>query len=176
LYLFTEDGGRNWDEELINQEDWHNNAILDLGDGRLMIAGEAGFSYRSQDGGATWETLTMPYGGSMFGIVEGDDDCIIVYGLRGNIQESCDFGDSWVELDSGTEASIAGAVRWQRTNLFVGNSGLVLTREGQGPFRATYHSSGVDFAAVVPAGGGRFLLVGEDGVHAYPERETEDGG
>lgn len=176
LYLTTTDGGKTWDEGLVNEEEWHNNAILDAGDGRLMIAGEAGFSYRSFDGGVTWETLEMPYGGSMFGIVEGGGDCIIAFGLRGNVQETCDFGDSWAELDSGTEASIAGAVRWEDTNLFVGNSGLVVTREGRGPLRAEYHSSGVDFAAVAPLGQGRFLLVGEDGVHRYPETEEAGDG
>jgi photosystem II stability/assembly factor-like uncharacterized protein len=176
LYLTTTNGGKTWDEGLVNEEEWHNNAVLDAGDGRLMIAGEAGFSYRSFDGGATWETLEMPYGGSMFGIVEGSGDCIIVFGLRGNVQETCDFGDSWAELDAGTEASIAGAVRWQDTNLFVGNSGLVLVREGRGPFRVSYHSSGVDFAAVAPLGNGQFLLVGEDGVHRYPESEESGDG
>ena len=79
-------------------------------------------------------------------------------------------------LETGTEASIAGAIRWQDTNLFVGNSGLVLVREGRGPFRASYHSSGVDFAAVAPLGDGQFLLGGEDGVHRYPDGEESDDG
>lgn len=176
LYLTTRDGGKTWDEDLVNGEEWHNNAVFDLGDGRLMIAGEAGFSYRSFDGGASWETLEMPYGGSMFGIVDGGEGCVIVFGLRGHIQESCDFGDSWAELDAGTESSIAGAVRWRDMNLFVGNSGLVVVREGRGPFRTAYHSSGVDFAAVAPRGDGGFLLVGEDGVHRYPEPEAAGDG
>jgi photosystem II stability/assembly factor-like uncharacterized protein len=175
LFLFTDDGGKTWDEGLINEEEWHNNALLDLGDGRLMIAGEAGFSYRSTDGGATWETLEMPYGGSMFGIVPGGDGCVVVFGLRGNVQESCDFGDHWSELDSGTESSIAGATHWEGSSWYVGNSGLVLERQARGPLRVHYHSSAVDFAAIVPVGGGRFLLVGEDGVHQYPEQEGSDG-
>jgi photosystem II stability/assembly factor-like uncharacterized protein len=175
LALSTDDGGKQWQEALVNEEEWHNNALLDMGDGRLMVAGEAGFTYRSTDAGQTWETIEMPYPGSMFGIVEGANGCAIVFGLRGNVQESCDFGDTWVELATGTEASIAGATLDNGINVFVGNSGLVMTRGDGGPFSVEYHSSGVDFAAVVPVGYGRYLLVGEDGVHRYPE-SGETGG
>jgi photosystem II stability/assembly factor-like uncharacterized protein len=175
LALYTDDGGKNWRERVINEEEWHNNALLALDGGRLMVAGEAGFSYRSIDDGETWETIEMPYGGSMFGIVTGANGCVLVFGLRGHAQESCDFGDTWRELDTGTESSIAGATLFNGINVLVGNSGLVLTRAGDGPFEAFYHSSGVEFAAVVPAGDGRFLLVGEDGVHRYPEEAPGDG-
>ena len=56
----------------------------------------------------------------------------------------------------------------------VGNSGAVLTRIADAVTRYT-HSSGVDFAAVLPMADGRFLLVGEDGVHWYPESFTGGG-
>ncbi len=154
LALFTTDGGSNWSDHIINEEEWHNNAILDVNGSDIMVAGEAGFSYRSRDGGKTWETLDMPYPGSMFGIVGGIDSCITVFGLRGHVQESCDFGDTWTELDSGTESSIAGALHAGGKTIMVGNSGLVLTREGNGPFTSITHSSGVDFAAIVAAGHG----------------------
>jgi photosystem II stability/assembly factor-like uncharacterized protein len=169
LALVTGDGGQTWEEGTIGDEEWHYNAMLALSDGRIMVAGEAGYSYRSQDGGETWETLDLPYSGSMFGIVDGTENCILVFGLRGHVQESCDFGERWSELASGTESSISGAVHVHNTTVMVGNSGLVLTREGQAPLRAEYHSSGVDFAAIAASGDGRFILVGEDGVHHYPE-------
>lgn len=169
LALYTSDGGKSWVDGMINEEEWHNNALLHLGDGRLLVAGEAGFTYRSFDGGEAWETIEMPYPGSMFGIVSSGGGCVIVFGLRGHGQESCDFGDTWTELDTGTESSIAGAARVDGANIFVGNSGLVLTREDGGTFEVRHHSSGMDFAAIVPAGDGRYLLVGEDGSHRYPE-------
>jgi len=168
LALVTEDGGKNWDDSSISGEDWHNNGILDLGDGLMMVAGEAGTSYRSEDGGEIWDPLELPYGGSMFGIIEAGDGCVLLYGLRGHVQQSCDFGDDWEELETGTESTITGAVRWQDTLVMVGNSGLVLTREGQGDFRAEYHPGGDDFAAVVATADGRFLMVGEDGIHHWP--------
>jgi photosystem II stability/assembly factor-like uncharacterized protein len=170
LALFTTDGGFNWQERVINDEEWHNNAILVLSETDMLIAGEAGFSYRSRDTGESWETIEMPYPGSMFGIVDGVDACVTVFGLRGHVQESCDSGDTWIELETGTESSIAGAVHVEGKTIMVGNSGLVLTREGSDPFKVEYHSSGMDFAAIVADRQGRFLLVGEDGVHHFPEQ------
>jgi len=168
LALVTEDGGVNWDDSVVNEEDWHNNAVLVDGD-LMLIAGEAGFSYRSQDGGLSWETIEMPYPGSMFGIVESGEGCVMVFGLRGNAQESCDRGDTWEELDTGTQLTIAGGVHVDGRTVLVGNSGLVLTRQDGGRFAAHIHSSGVDFAAVVAVSPDEFLLVGEDGIHRYPE-------
>ncbi len=170
LGLFSSDGGESWQERVINAQEWHNNAILVASESDILIAGEAGFSYRSRDNGERWETIEMPYPGSMFGIVDGVDGCVTVFGLRGHVQESCDFGDGWTELETGTESSIAGAVHVQGRTVMVGNSGLVLSREGNGPFKVEYHSSGTDFAAVVSDRRGRFLLVGENGVHHYPEQ------
>ena len=134
-----------------------------------MVAGEAGFSYRSRDGGTSWETLEMPYPGSMFGIVNGKQDCLLVYGLRGHVQQSCDFGETWAELSSGTESSIFGAIFTGSTTIMVGNSGLILTLNNDGSFNSEIHSSGVDFAAIVAMGNGQYLLAGENGIHRYPE-------
>jgi len=169
LALFTNDGGASWSESMINDEEWHNNAILVLSESDILIAGEAGFTYRSRDNGESWDTIEMPYPGSMFGIVGGQGDCVMVFGLRGHVQQSCDVGDSWTELDTSTESSITSAVFMDGRTIMVGNSGLVLIHDGDGSFATVHHSSGVDFAAVVDAGNGRFLLVGEGGVHHYPE-------
>jgi photosystem II stability/assembly factor-like uncharacterized protein len=169
LTLVTSDGGANWQEHLINDEEWHNNAILVLNETEMLVAGEAGFSYRSRDRGATWQTIEMPYPGSMFGIVEGRDDCVMVFGLRGHAQQSCDTGESWTELDTGTESSITDAVYVDGRTILVGNSGLVLIHDGDGNFSTGHHSSGVDFAAIVDAGAGQFLMAGEGGIHHYPE-------
>ena len=93
----------------------------------------------------------------------------MVFGLRGHVQQSCDIGDSWTELETGTESSITSAVFVDGRTIMVGNSGLVLIHDGDGNFKTGYHSSGVDFAAVVDAGDGNFLLVGEGGIYHYPE-------
>lgn len=170
LYLRTNDGGHSWVEDTVDEEiDYHLNKMLDFGSGKLMIAGEAGYSYRSYDNGETWEIIEMPYQGSMWGALKTHGECVLFYGLRGHAMESCDFGTSWTEFDTGSESSISGSAEHEGLVLLVANSGTVLSRDDQGQFSVYHHSSGVDFAAAISLGDGNFLLVGEDGVHRYPE-------
>lgn len=177
LALFTADGGVSWEERVVSPDEWHLNAVLDRGAGRLLIAGEAGHSWLSADGGETWEVVDMPYPGSMFGVVR-EDACVLEFGLRGHLQRSCDGADAWMPVDTGSSATlIAGAANGGEL-LLVGNSGTILRRSRGGEFSEHRHSSGVDFSGVVAAGDGRWLLSGEDGVHRFPEtppaRRTDD--
>jgi photosystem II stability/assembly factor-like uncharacterized protein len=175
LYLRTSDGGHNWEDATVDPEiEFHLNKLLDMGDGRWLIAGEAGYSYRSYDHGESWEPLDMPYQGSMWGALITTRDCALFFGLRGHVVETCDFGTNWTEIKTGTEASISGAAQFEGFTLLAANSGTILTRDDGGPFRVYHHSSGVDFAAAIALGGTSFLLVGEDGVHHYPEVKDND--
>lgn len=176
LYLTTSDGGQNWVEGAVDEEnEFHLNAMIRFADGGRMIAGEAGYSYRSFDDGESWEPIDLPYPGSMWGALKTVRGCAVFYGLRGHAMESCDFGHTWTELPTGVQASLTGAAEHQGMVVFAGNSGTILTWAG-GHFTQHTHSSGVDFAAVVPLGGGLFLLVGEDGVHQFPESDGGGGG
>jgi photosystem II stability/assembly factor-like uncharacterized protein len=175
LYLRTSDGGHSWEDATVDPDiEFHLNRLLDLGDGRWLIAGEAGYSYRSYDHGETWEALDLPYQGSMWGALTTAGDCALFFGLRGHVMESCDFGGNWTAIETGTEASISGAAQFEGFTLLAANSGTILTRDDGGPFRVYHHSSGVDFAAAIALGGTSFLLVGEDGVHHYPEVKDND--
>ena len=175
LYLYTSDGGKTWEETMVDEEsDYHLNDLLKMGDDRWLIVGEAGFSYRSDDNRESWEAMEMPYQGSMWGGLKTNSDCVLFYGLRGHVMESCDFGSSWTEIDTGSESSISGAAEHGGLVLLAANSGVVLTREDGGQFNTYHHSSGVDFSAAISMGDGNFLLVGEEGVHRYPELDTGD--
>ncbi len=175
LMLVTADGGQNWQDSAINAEDdAHLNAIIALPDNVLLIAGEGGFSYRSADGGETWENMNLAYQGSMFGAVTAGVPCVVFFGLRGNVIRSCDAGISWEKLNSGTEATLLGGAEQDGKVLLVGNSGAVIEYDEAGGFTYHEHPSGVDFAAAVGLGNGRFLLVGEDGVYFYPVQDTAE--
>ena len=177
LYLVTSDGGQTWEDVEIDPEGgYHLNAMIRFDDGRRLIAGEAGYSYRSYDDGATWEMLDLPYLGSMWGALQLDEECVLFYGLRGHAMQSCDFGTSWTEFDTGAEASISGGAMQDGKILLAASSGTVMIRDDGMDWTAAKHSSGVDFAAALSMGDGSFLLVGEDGVFRYPEATTEEDG
>lgn len=175
LYLYTSDGGKTWDESVVDEEsDYHLNSLLDFGDGEWLIAGEAGLSYRSHDYGETWEGIDLPYQGSMWGALKTSKGCVLFYGLRGHVLESCDLGTSWVEVQTGSESSVSGAAEFEELVVLGGNGGIILIRDDSSSFRIYHHSSGVDFSAVISLGDGNFLLSGEDGVHKYPEAVKEE--
>ena len=77
-------------------------------------------------------------------------------------------------METNSEASISGAAEHEGLVLLAANSGTILVRDDGQDFTVYQHSSGVDFSAVLSMGDGNFLLVGEDGVHSYPE--TGNGG
>lgn len=168
LAMFTTDGGQSWDERLVSEDEWHLNAILDLGDDELFIAGESGISYASEDGGLSWTALEMPYPGSMFGAIQANG-CLWLFGLRGHLQQRCTGADGWIEAETGVVATLLGGVGTADGVLLVGNSGTVLAVGADRQTQLIQHSSGVDFAAIVAAGDGRWLLAGEGGIHPYPE-------
>ena len=173
LFLVTEDGGENWVDDVVSDEEWHLNGVVDLGGGQWVIAGEAGFSYRTEDAGENWEVVELPYPGSMFGLFR-DSNCLIAHGLRGNALHSCDAGVSWEELELGVESSIAGGVAIDGEWIMVGNTGTIVRRDADGRYNTELHSTGVDFSNIINAGQGRFLIVGEGGIHHYPESEGVD--
>jgi len=170
LFLQTTDGGQSWQETMIDEEnDYHLNGLVRFDDGRRFISGEAGYSYRSDDDGVTWQAIELPYQGSMWGVVQTAGDCMLMYGLRGHVMESCDAGSSWSELETGSEASISGAAEHEGQVLLAANSGTILLRDDGGKITVHQHSSGGDFAAAFSLGDGSFILVGEDGVNRFPE-------
>lgn len=173
LMMITRDGGENWEERYPSEDEWHLNSLLTLDNGDIIIAGERGFSYISEDGGETFETIEMPYPGSMFGIIEVEN-CVVVFGLRGHVQESCGGGRTWAELVTNNQQSLSGAAYRDGELMMVGNGGIILKRKDRGPFTHSFHSSGVDFASIIPMEDGSWLLVGEEGRHRYPEQPRGD--
>lgn len=174
LLLRTSDGGQHWEDWAVNdQDDAHLNNIVELADGTLLIAGEAGYSYRSTDAGESWEALDIPYHGSMFGADLAGDGCVLFYGLRGHILRSCNQGDSWEELDSRSEYTLAGGTAYTNGVLMVGNTGVIVEYHNGGTLSVHNHPSGVDFSTAIPMQDGSFLIAGEDGVHRYTEADQE---
>jgi photosystem II stability/assembly factor-like uncharacterized protein len=111
----------------------------------------------------------------MWGAIVSARGCAVFFGLRGHLIQSCDRGDTWVELATNTLSSLSGAAEQQGLIVIAGNNGTVLTWAGGG-FTVHKHSSGVDFSTVLPLSGGRFLLVGEEGTHFFPENNGSGDG
>lgn len=93
-FLSTTDGGKTFNDNpfLAAQlaEDYesaglHINDIVKLGDGSLVMVGEAGLIRVSRDNGVTWRMTRPAYAGAYFGAIPVGQSGLIVYGQRGTI-------------------------------------------------------------------------------------------
>jgi photosystem II stability/assembly factor-like uncharacterized protein len=162
------------DELTIDEEaDPHLNAIARLDDGTLFVVAERGAGFRSVDGGASWERRTLPYDGSMFGLLAFDSSRLLAFGLRGNALESTDAGLSWTEVDTGTSLSLFGGAALPRGGaILVGANGVIVTRrDADSPFTiGTFVNERQEspiLAAIVAEGDGRFIVTGEKGIGVH---------
>lgn len=182
-YYTTDDGGQTWiaqpfvDTSLTHAGaadhaddgepplDYHLNHIAEA-DGRLYIAAEAGHVYRSDDRGATWRSLPLPYDGSMYGVLQLHGDSLLAYGLRGNLFRTDDAGEHWVRLPTDTVAMLTAGTRLDPRSLaIVGLSGTVLvSRDDGASFTLRQREDRKGLAGVVAAGSDALLAVGEAGI------------
>ena len=176
----TRDGGASWQragEGFSNHDGWHFYSLTGLAGApdTLLITGEKGTLYRSQDNGASWTALESPYHGTFFGALSlaGESDAdgsgagvLLAFGLQGNIWRSHDQGDSWQRIASGLRSGInAGVVLEDGTILLVGNAGALLTSRDQGKtFSRQYVSGRQSISSVLARKGGGVIIVGAGGV------------
>lgn len=128
LMLRTDDGGQHWQaisERLDNPKGNHLYAISAQGR-TLYVAGEAGVLFRSDDAGASFERLSLPYAGSLFNVTPLAGDGVLVSGLRGNAWLSADRGRSWQRLEGAPPVSFIAVVPGDE-----GQSPYLLNQAGQ---------------------------------------------
>lgn len=159
------DASEDFDRGCYEFIECHLNAILVHDDGRIMLAGERGYGFRSSDRGESWESFRFPYPGSMFGLLPVRDG-ILAFGLRGHVQLSHDFGDSWEVLDSGVDSTLLGGdLDPDGQPVMVGSGATILTyHPPTGDFRVSEDRLGSDYAAVLFTAEGSMILAGEDGL------------
>lgn len=125
-----------------------------------------------------WQRLTLPYEGSLFGVLPRGERGALVYGLRGNVFVTDDvYANQWTRIDTGTVQSLFGAAVLDGGRiLLVGADGAVLQLSVDGVVRpALSDKTTADLAsgtlsAALPWQGG-VLLVGDLGVHKVPLRQ-----
>lgn len=167
----TVDGGQTWEnfgDRMENQDRFHLNAIVQLENDVVLVAGEAGTMFRSIDGGDSWETVDSPYDGSFFGLSgTGEAGVVLAFGLRGNLFRSEDYGETWERVDSGTQSTLMGGGFDDNGNVsIVGNSGSVIfSSDGGRTFVERVRENRLGNVALVFTGAGHMVIVGESGVN-----------
>jgi photosystem II stability/assembly factor-like uncharacterized protein len=190
--LCTEDGGLSWtrqefspaestqgatDMDTVEGEtqyeyddalagDRHLNKIARSGPGRLYLAAEAGFLFRSDDDGRHWTTLPSPYDGSFFGVLPLAGDALLAFGLRGHLFRSQDGGDNWTQLPVLTTAMLTDAARLDAGTVVIsGLAGVMLiSRDDGNSFELWQQPGRRGVQAALELDADRLLTVGEGGV------------
>jgi photosystem II stability/assembly factor-like uncharacterized protein len=167
-YYETTDGGKSWNSRKVTGEDKHFNAILELGEGRLLILGEAGTILGSDDNGATWSAVASPYKGSLFGGVITNDGAVIAFGMRGRIYRSTDKGRTWKQVDNPSVATLMGGEKMPDGTLVIaGAAGTALVSRDNGQsFQPLQTGSTKTYAKALLGAANTLLLLGEAGVRS----------
>jgi photosystem II stability/assembly factor-like uncharacterized protein len=167
-YYESTDAGKTWTARKIINDDKHFNAIVELGEGRLVILGEAGTILASSDWGKTWAPVPSPYKGSFFGGVVAGDGALIAFGMRGRIYRSKDKGASWTAVDNASNATLMGGEKLPDGSIVLaGAQGTALVSRDNGASFVPIQT-GTTRALSKPIQGedGTVLLLGEGGSRA----------
>lgn len=129
LAFETGDGGQTWTPwmaRLPNPKGLHLYSVRAQGES-LLLAGEQGLVLHSADGGAHWQSLTLPYKGSFFTAEMPAARTWVVAGLRGNAWRTQDGGATWQALSVALPVSITGSALGPAGALwFVNQAGFVM--------------------------------------------------
>ena len=184
-FMVTTDGGKSWGngEFTIQQDetatknpddeeplpfDYHLNRISLSNDGTFYIAAEAGFIFRSDDGGHSWKELPSIYEGSYFGILVLDNQTLLGYCLRGNLFRSEDSGQNWEQIQTGITVLLTDAIKLKNGTIVVtGMAGAILTSRDNGKSFTLSQSNRIPWTSAVETATGSLILAGERGAKVY---------
>ncbi len=166
LVLETQNGGAAWSPDKLPNldEDYHLNCAMAHGPD-VVVTGEAGHAFVRR--GTTWSPMPVGYEGSQFGCLSMRDGSMYSFGLRGSLFVSTTAAPAWHRIETGEQRSIfGGTVLANGFVALVGSNGLVMLFDPQTrKLRTLPPPTGVTLSGVAETSGGKWVAVGDDGVH-----------
>ena len=135
----TKDSGTTWTliaNRLDNPDFRHYNGLYGDETGLMLISGEAGRVYISNDFGATWTRSDTGYNGHFYGtaVLRNDEGQPIVfaYGFGGNVYRLGAGASAWWQLQSPSKESFVQGLTLGKTVLFVDQKGRLVRTDESG--------------------------------------------
>lgn len=193
ILLSSNDKGETWQlvsNQLDNPDSFHLNAVIATSDDQLYIVGENGTGFYSTDIGQTWSVMTLPYSGSLFGILANtvahtpsidDTDStknktqLVTFGLQGNIMVSLDGGEHWQHKKLPSSTSLLGGNFSKQGNAYlVGHGGVIVSFDPENLATLTIkkHPSGAALSSILVKENS-LILAGQFGISQWPIKEEE---
>jgi len=168
IALSTRDGGKSWQSlvgQIPNPRGKHLYQVRADG-GALLIAGEQGALFRSEDAGASFEVIETPYEGTFFGALDLPDGALLAFGLRGNVWRSADGGIDWERIDLRQSVTISAGHRMSDGALLLGDeSGRLLRSTDNGQhFEALAVQASTGLSDIAEAADGALIISGARGL------------
>lgn len=176
--LMTEDGGASWtDRRFCDSSHWFLRMTV-IDSRRIWIGGDVGVLFRSENGGLSWEEVTVPglsqspaspvTGFAFFSREVG----VFVESLAGDVFRTTDGGETWERHPSPANQLLFNAARVNETTaVAVGRRGTIVRTTDRGENWQTVDSGSdmdlwnVDFGTDgfgVAVGDGATILVSSD--------------
>lgn len=166
-FLHSSDAGKSFSAQELDIYGEHLSAMDgDTADVRILV-GEMGLVLRSLDGGFSWHKLEPFYQGSLFGVAHLNGTRWIAYGMRGHVFFSENNGDSWSQVDIGSELPLYGhAVAMDGKHMVVvGTAGIQLALNDKGELmEVSYMSELGTLTSALILPGGSMLVAGQRGL------------
>ena len=93
-----------------------------------------------------------------------------MFGLQGHLFRSEDAGESWTTVETGTTAMLTDGIRLADGGIVISGLGgtLLISSDGGSTFELLPQPDRRGVSAIVEAGDGQLLMVGEFGVKMMP--------
>lgn len=171
IAFMSRDGGASWTyfgDKLDNPKANHLYAIA-VQDGQTFVAGEQGSLFASNDGGASFVRLNVPYKGSLFEL-KATAQGLFAAGMKGKLLYTADHGRTWQEVANPIPVSLlAAAAMPDGRLLWLNQAGQFLVGGGDGQPLAPQPETAVPAATRIAfAGGKQLVTAGFRGVGIQP--------
>uniref|UniRef100_A0ABX1PIL1 Photosynthesis system II assembly factor Ycf48/Hcf136-like domain-containing protein n=2 Tax=Aromatoleum anaerobium TaxID=182180 RepID=A0ABX1PIL1_9RHOO len=168
LALATEDGGQSWQAFMARLPNPRGKHLYQVrADGaKLLISGEQGALFHSDDAGLSFAEVRTPYPGTFFGVLSLAEDTVLAYGLRGNVWRSGDGGAAWTQIAIDQDITITSGVRLKDGAVVLADeSGRLLRSDDQGrSFSALKAKAPNAVTALVQSDDGALVMSGARGL------------
>ena len=168
LAMRTVDGGKNWSDWSLHIYDKLSHNIYDSAvvDGNYYLTAEQGLVFSSTDQGNTFLPVAPTSDTTLFGIVGGLDNSLIVYGVAGTVFRSTDTGKSWDRITLSSQDNIT-------SGCCLKSGDILIATEAGALFKSTDNGSSFTEIPGIPAvpifgildmSAGGLITCGADGI------------
>lgn len=165
LAFASVDGGKTWQpsqDRYENPRGLHFYGAAEVGADRVLV-GEQGLVLHTNNDGP-FKRVSVPYEGTMFGVLATPAKTLVAYGLRGNVLLSRDAGARWTKIESGAVASLqAGTVLPDGTVVLGSESGQLIASRNDGGSFFTLKTGAQPAASILPIKQRAILVFGPRG-------------